>query len=144
MRLWSLHPRYLDVKGLLALWREGLLAQNVLLGKTRAYANHPQLIRFKHTSNSVGALATYLRVVVDEAERRGYDFDRTKIVRRYYRSRIEITSGQLDYELEHLHKKLKLRDKQRYLDLTNTRRIMLHPLFIKTSGPVADWERMSK
>jgi len=30
MRLWSLHPRYLDAKGLVALWREGLLAQKVL------------------------------------------------------------------------------------------------------------------
>lgn len=142
MRLWSLHPRYLDVKGLLALWREGLLAQNVLLGKTRAYANHPQLIRFKHTSNSVGALATYLRVVVDEAERRGYDFDRSKIVRRNYRSRIELTSGQFEYEIAHLHNKLKIRDKQRYLDLRNTRRIIPHPLFIKIRGPIAGWERV--
>ncbi|WP_368086417.1 pyrimidine dimer DNA glycosylase/endonuclease V [Nitrosomonas sp. Nm34] len=26
MRLWSIHPKYLDAKGLLALWREGLQA----------------------------------------------------------------------------------------------------------------------
>ena len=32
MRLWSLSPRYLDVKGLVAVWREGLLADAVLLG----------------------------------------------------------------------------------------------------------------
>lgn len=31
MRLWSLHPSYLDRAGLLAVWREGLLAQSVLL-----------------------------------------------------------------------------------------------------------------
>ena len=37
MRLWSLHPRCLDAKGLVALWREGLLAQEVLRGKTRDY-----------------------------------------------------------------------------------------------------------
>ena len=35
MRLWSLHPRYLDAKGLVALWREGLLAQAVLKGQTK-------------------------------------------------------------------------------------------------------------
>jgi hypothetical protein len=29
-RIWSLHPKYLDARGLVALWREGLLAQAVL------------------------------------------------------------------------------------------------------------------
>lgn len=43
MRLWSLHPQYLDAKGLVALWREGLLAQAVLAGQTRGYKRHPQL-----------------------------------------------------------------------------------------------------
>ena len=43
MRLWSLHPKYLDKLGLLGLWRESLLAQKVLLGKTKGYKNHPQL-----------------------------------------------------------------------------------------------------
>lgn len=31
MRLWSIHQSYLDRQGLLAVWREGLLAQGVLL-----------------------------------------------------------------------------------------------------------------
>ena len=39
MRLWSIHPKYLDCKGLVALWREALLAKKVLRGKTRKYAN---------------------------------------------------------------------------------------------------------
>jgi len=30
MRLWTIHPKYLDRQGLLALWREALLAQKVL------------------------------------------------------------------------------------------------------------------
>jgi hypothetical protein len=34
MRLWSLHPKHLDRQGLLAVWREGLLAQEVLRGET--------------------------------------------------------------------------------------------------------------
>jgi hypothetical protein len=33
MRLWSLHPEYLDANGLVALWREALLAQAFLQGK---------------------------------------------------------------------------------------------------------------
>jgi hypothetical protein len=46
MRLWSVHPRYLDRQGLTAAWREALLAQKVLTGTTRGYRNHPQLVRF--------------------------------------------------------------------------------------------------
>jgi len=141
MRLWSLHPQYLDVKGLLALWREGLLAQKVLLGHTRGYTNHPQLIRFKDTGHSIGAIATYLRGVVEEAERRGYCFDRSKITNRYYRSSISVSRGQIEYEVNHLLGKLSVRDKQRYRALNESRRILLHPMFTKVHGPVADWER---
>ena len=28
MRLWSLHPKHLDPQGLVARWREGLLARS--------------------------------------------------------------------------------------------------------------------
>ncbi len=40
MRLWSLHPKYLDVKGLVRAWREGLLARKALGGETKGYRNH--------------------------------------------------------------------------------------------------------
>ena len=60
MRLWSLHPKYLDTKGLLALWREGLLAQKVLAGKTKGYKNHPQLDRFKAHGSPRKAIGRYL------------------------------------------------------------------------------------
>ena len=61
MRLWSIHPGYLDAKGLVALWREGLLAQKVLLGDTRGYKNHPQLKRFKNTNNPLGAMTKQIK-----------------------------------------------------------------------------------
>jgi len=69
MRLWSIHPKYLDVQGLLGLWREGLLAQKVLLGETKGYRNHPQLIRFKRTPDPVLYLGTYLYYVYQEGVR---------------------------------------------------------------------------
>ena len=69
MRLWSLHPRYLDAKGLVALWREALLAQKVLHGNTKGYRNHPQLTRFKQQQNPLAAIAAYLREVQREAPR---------------------------------------------------------------------------
>ena len=58
--LWSLQPGLLDRMGLLALWREGLLAQKVLLGQTTGYRFHPQLKRFQGSKNPVGAINTYL------------------------------------------------------------------------------------
>ena len=41
MRLWSLHPAHLDRQGLIACWREALLAQKVLAGLTTGYRSHP-------------------------------------------------------------------------------------------------------
>lgn len=140
MRLWSLHPALLDVKGLVALWREGLLAQHVLLGKTRGYKNHPQLTRFKNSPNPPGAIATYLREVADEADRRGYNFDRSKIVNRRTSMQIPVTRGQLDYEFSHLLAKLALRAPDQYEQLQSARRIRLHPLFRKVPGDIEDWE----
>jgi len=140
MRLWSIHPSYLDTKGLVALWREGLLAQKVLLGKTKGYKNHPQLTRFKNTGNPCGAIAGYLKYVVDEATDRGYNFDRNKIIKSQYIGKIFVTSGQLQYEFTHLRNKLKKREPELYNHLSKITRIKHHPLFNKVNGEIEDWE----
>ena len=140
MRLWSVHPRYLDAKGLVALWREGLLAQNVLRGKTTGYKNHPQLNRFKNTDNPLGAIAGYLRGVVAEADKRGYNFDSGKIVTKRINSKLPVTHGQVAYEFQHLLSKLKVRDPQSYQQLKMLEKIAVHPLFKQVRGGVADWE----
>ena len=112
MRLWSIHPKYLDSKGLVALWREGLLAKKVLEGKTKGYKNHPQLERFKRKPKAY--INGYLQVVFDEAVSRGYLFDRKKIGRwvNYLAKgyQIPVTDKQVDYEFRHLQKKLIKRD----------------------------------
>lgn len=79
MRLWSLHPSYLDAKGLVALWREGLLAKTVLNGQTKGYKKHPQLERFKASPDPIAAINAYLWGVYNEAERRRYNFDHKKL-----------------------------------------------------------------
>ena len=140
MRLWSIHPGYLDTKGLVALWREGLLAQNVLLGNTKGYKNHPQLIRFKKTNNPVGAIASYLRCVIDEADKRGYNFDKSKIMNNKIESKLRVTGGQVEYEFKHLLGKLKERDLDLYKQLKMIKRIKVHPTFKKVSGNVEYWE----
>ncbi|MGQ0767370.1 MAG: pyrimidine dimer DNA glycosylase/endonuclease V [Gemmatimonadota bacterium] len=142
MRLWSLHPKYLDARGLVALWREGLLAQAVLRGNTKGYVNHPQLIRFREADAPVGLLAEYLTVVQHESINRGYRFDGARISRARTRHRLRVTRGQLDLEWNHLLRKLSIRDPkahERLLGLGGRPRA--HPLFRVVAGGVASWER---
>lgn len=143
MRLWSLHPQYLDAKGLVALWREGLLAQKVLEGKTKGYKHHPQLDRFRATSDPVRTIGTYLEHVVAEAERRGYEFDRSKIVksRRGAGKLLNVTRGQLEFELDHLKHKLKTRDPKKLIEINGQAKLKAHPIFKARAGGKASWER---
>jgi hypothetical protein len=140
MRLWSIHPSYLDSKGLVALWREGLLAQNVLLGKTKGYKNHPQLNRFKSADDSESAISSYLSCVADEADSRSYNFNRGKIAQKTECSRIPVTKGQIDYEFKHLLSKLKVRDQSRYEELKAVKKVKAHPLFTQVTGGIEEWE----
>lgn len=140
MRLWSLHPQYLDSKGLVALWREALLAQNVLLGNTKGYKNHPQLVRFKDSENQLAAIASYLQFVLEEADKRHYNFDKSKIIEPRFDKKIPVTTGQLEYEYQHLLRKLKQRDPNRYNKVSQVKEIKLHPLFKLVEGDIANWE----
>ncbi len=141
MRIWSLHPLYLDPAGLVALWREALLAKAVLEGKTRGYRHHPQLERFRRHAQPVAAINAYLAAVHEEASVRGYRFDAAKIGPYAAVATIAVGSGQLDHEWEHLRRKLALRSPallERWADL---RRPACHRLFRRVRGPVAEWER---
>ncbi|MFT5171483.1 MAG: hypothetical protein ACI9BD_001260, partial [Candidatus Marinamargulisbacteria bacterium] len=114
MRLWSIHPKYLDSKGLVALWRETLLAQKCLAGPTKGYYNHPQLNRFKETPNSMASIGTYLTYIVKEADQRKYNFDSSKIITYDLKIKMTVTKGQLKYEWQHYMNKIKVRDPDRY------------------------------
>jgi hypothetical protein len=142
MRLWSLHPKYLDARGLVALWREGLLARKVLIEHTKAYRNHPQLERFKRSSKPTAALDAYLGFVLEEARGRGYKFDVSKIKRPKTFSRIRVTSGQLEFEFDHLLKKLWKRDRKAHKHLREIESLDPNPIFIVVRGEIEDWERL--
>ena len=141
MRLWSLHPAYLDRQGLLAAWREALLARAVLRGQTRGYTRHPQLERFLAHPMPRLAISAYLAGVHAEATARGYAFDRGKIGPLRAVPSIAVTDGQLDREWAHLLAKLALRDPERHAGLQSLQRPRCHPLFHRVAGPVASWER---
>ena len=142
MRLWTIHPRHLDARGIVALWREGLLARKVLAGRTVGYRHHPQLHRFQAHASPKSAINAYLKVVLSEADARGYVFNRRKAgpVRR--REGIGSTSGQLRYEWRHLLRKLRSRNPPLYRKWRNVVSPEPHPLFRVKRGPVEPWEAL--
>lgn len=142
MRLWTLHPRYLDAKGLVALWRESLLAQAVLRGQSRGYRHHPQLQRFQEHDSPRYAINSYLSVIHQEACERGYRFDRTKIGPTRDLYPIEATDGQVAYEWSHLSAKLQNRSPEVWERWQATTEIDCHRLFRVVPGPIASWERL--
>lgn len=163
MRLWSVHPRHLDRQGLVACWREALLAQKVLTGTTSGYRHHPQLVRFRRAPGAGGprpvpdgavvpglppggehpgaAVVTYLHALADEAASRGYAFDRSRVLGGPDLAlRLDVTDGQLGHEWAHLRAKLAARSPEvlaRWADVVVPDP---HPLFAVVPGPVADWE----
>ena len=148
MRIWSLHPRYLDRQGLTACWRETLLAQAVLAGRTKGYRSHPQLERFRATPDPLAAVCAYLHDIALEADTRGYRYDRTRIDRALHGDppvpRIEVTTGQLTYEWQWLLSKLQARSPEvatqhAAIDVPDP-----HPLFTVVDGPVAPWEKIQR
>ena len=140
MRLWTLHPRYLDPKGLVALWREALLAQAVLAGATRGYRHHPQLERFRACRRPLAAIGAYLEHVRREAETRGYAFDGSRILEPGARNRLRASRGQIQFERRHLERKLAARHPDS-LPRLRQGALAAHPLFRIVPGGVAAWER---
>jgi hypothetical protein len=141
MRIWSLHPKYLDTKGLVALWRETLLAKKVLEHKTKGYKEHPQLIRFKASTHPVNAINFYLETVWLEAKKRNYNFDKSKFVEITDIEKLNVNSGQLDFEKSHLLKKLKFRDEKKYNEIIDIVNFETNPLFNLINGEIEPWEK---
>jgi hypothetical protein len=141
MRLWTVHPKYLDAKGLVALWREALLARAVLRGKTKGYRHHPQLHRFLAHPAPRSAINAYLASVLEEATGRGYSFDSTKVGPVRGRIQIPGTAGQLQYEWQHLLGKLKLRSPSHHRRWRSLDTPEPHPVFRIERGGVEPWER---
>jgi hypothetical protein len=140
MRIWTVHPKSLDSRGLVAVWREALLAQAVLRGRTVGYRHHPQLDRFRDEPSPLGSIAEYLRAVHAEAAERGFRFEAARIGRARAARPVAATRGQLAFEWEHLLSKLRARDPERFARLSRVRPAA-HPLFRLVAGRVAEWER---
>jgi len=141
MRLWTLHPQYLDTKGLLAVWREALLARKVLEGNTVGYKNHPQLVRFKASEDPISAINQFLQTIFDESCKRGFCFDKTKL-QPFKSVQIPASSGQVAYEATHLKNKLFHRSPKDVDTLKEVMTLRLNPLFFLINGEVESWEKV--
>lgn len=144
MRIWTLHPMHLDPQGLVASWREALLAREVLRGRTTGYRQHPQLLRFWSSASPRAAINGYLAVLYVEAQSRGYRFDRTKLGRVTQIPKILATDGQLQYEWIWLLSKLQVRSPTVYHRNLEVAAPAVHPIFRVVSGPIAEWERVQQ
>lgn len=147
MRLWSVHPRYFDRQALTACWREGLLAQSVLDKRSGGYAHHPQLQRFRAHAHPRAALGAFLHAVVDEADARGYRFDRSKVAgdatdRSNVPARIPVTSEQLAFEWRHLQAKLAVRSPSVLERVVAVAHPEPNPVFVEVPGAIESWERV--
>ena len=144
MRLWTISFKYLDAKGFVALWREALLAKNVLAGLTKGYKNHPQLDRFYAHENALEAINAYLAEVYAQACARGYKFDAAKAGEFDERNlvKIAVSSGQIEYEFAFLQKKLKSRDVKAYERNLSVKNIEIASIFKEVDGGIEPWEKV--
>ena len=143
MRLWSIDLGWLDSIGIVALWRESLLARAVLEGKTNGYVNHPQLYRFKSSEKPLAAIETYLYYVFEESLKRGFNFDNEKIRDNLIDKgiKIPVSQGQLDYELKLLKFKLKQRSQEYYKNISTINKGNPNSMFASHPGSIEVWER---
>ena len=144
MRLWTINFKYLDAKGLVALWREALLAKNVLAGLTKGYKNHPQLDRFYAHENALEAVNAYLAEVYEEGRTRGYKFDAAKVGEFDARNlaKISVAHSQIEYKFAFLQKKLKSRDRVVYERNLSVKNIEIAGIFEEVTGGIEPWEKV--
>lgn len=142
MRIWSLHPSYLDWMGLGAQWREALLAQKVTEGKTKGWKNHPQLDRFKYHPKPMEAVGYYLKGIHDESLTRRYKYNYSKIL--YPDSVVDLinlSQDQLQYEFDLLQERLKKRTPEKYEENRGIKELRAHSLFKVIPGLPEKWEK---
>ncbi|HEX7370291.1 MAG TPA: hypothetical protein VF284_08450 [Rhodanobacteraceae bacterium] len=100
-----------------------------------------RLDRFRAQRDPEAAIAAYLAHVHAEAVARDYNFAAEKVGARRQRILIPVTRGQLDYEWQHLHAKLGVRDPDRLTVIRHIRRPQCHPSFQVIAGGVEAWEK---
>jgi Pyrimidine dimer DNA glycosylase len=144
MRLWTIDPIYLDTKGLVAAWREGLLAKKVLEGKTSGYKNHPQLVRFFERDDPIVMITKYLNEIYKEAKKRRFKFNYSKISNVIVNTNemISTSNKQIEYEFELLKSKLEKRDLKKLNEIKDEVIIKINRTFKRRIGTIENWERV--
>ena len=147
MRIWSLHPQYLDQKGLGGQWEEGIIAQNTLFFQEGKYLNYPVLHRVKAHQEPVAWIGMYLNEILKEANvNRGYNYNDQLIKQLKPTLPMPVTRGQLYYEWTLLQGRLQKRDpvKMSLNDGVDINNIKANPMFYVIDGDIEDWERVKE
>lgn len=150
-RLWSIHPSYLDQKALQACWREGLGAQKAIKANLSqdkcGYQHHSALTRFMAADDPLAAIGWFLASIQDEATRRGYNYNRSLILKSDKSVKMNVTLMQQWYEWWHLGQKLvereeKYRDSAHYAEKFFGSGPVINPMFHIIPGQVEGWEKL--
>lgn len=130
MRLLSIHPKYLDKHALIALWREGLLAQKALSDGASVGKDSVHLVNFKNKANPVRAIGSYLSFVAAEGAKQGCRLNHERILHpNFDNGFMEADAEQMVVEFEQLKARLKMRDKPKFKTLKDMRKIEANPVF---------------
>lgn len=167
MRLWTIHPTFLDNEGLHGLWREGLLAQKIIEDPTHGRSNNPQIARFRNHVSPISILGAYLWTVGHEGMERGFKYNVARIEDPPMLGsimvpkgssgdpRIPVTEEQIRFEFDHLFSKLEERDPVSLEKILNYsvqstikyredfRLKAINPAFRIVVGPIESWEKVS-
>ncbi|OQB09054.1 MAG: hypothetical protein BWY21_00959 [Parcubacteria group bacterium ADurb.Bin216] len=151
MRLWSIHPVYLDDIGLSRCYYEGIGGLKTMLGMQR----HPQLNRFKQSKDPVNNLKYYLIHVYTESVFREKDYKHFELLedlclKSYKPDYIPVSNKQLEFEIRWLVGKMST--ERCYNSHQKIERLMYdyqnknissltHHLFNVVDGEIEDWER---
>lgn len=146
MRIWSIHPKYLDTKRLTAQWREALLCKSILEGKTKSYTKHPQYLKLLKLKNPYQFINFFLLTIWEESQKRGYKYDKSKInldeVKIFDNVYLDVTIEQLKYEFCHMLQKMNNDDPQYLKNIIFLKKegIISNPLFNSIDGNIMNFE----
>ena len=131
MNLWSFHPKYLDEKGLRAVWQDALFAQNVLSGRIKDHRKYyPQLMKFNNYFEPLAAIGAYLGFIYDDGVERGIIFQEHKIMHRSKRENIfQVDRERLEDEFEQYKRKMQTVSMLQTAKLRQVSKVEPHPIF---------------
>lgn len=154
MRLWTIHPKYLDGKRLTSQWKEGIqmmhiwkeIGENPEPAKRLGYVSHPQVRRLSNLLVADSGLISlllhqHLTAVHEESVQRSYSFNK-KLIDDLAPDcknapKVYVTMGQVAYEFALMATKNNEWSQKVAIDPY----MLCNPIFQVVSGSIESWEK---